>query len=303
MRGNKEFTHSDFYKHFKKNHPEVVKEMGIKWIPERWTPRYDYFQESNCHGWRSFVKALPEDIQPSIQNMVFEFLTKPLDIQVLLEKMQTTVNNYWNKIVVCKTIDNDEERKFKSLINGLKELSELSKIGTLRVSPKNVSDTLDNIDAERFTCSEVPPDSKLIKNRAHIVNDRCWWEVNGINIPDLETIYFKSNEPKRVPEMKCTFQDGIFMAIPSELLSDKKLTERFTKLLTDNGESVKHKINLKKKKLTSSQLSDMDYHELVQVIKDYDLDIPYDDLDDEDDIDGGDLDNLQNDIERGLGIR
>lgn len=301
----------DFYKYYRKVYPDVIKELGSKWTPERWNPRYNYFSES-CYGWRTFLDIIPKEHKQLIRGMTFEFLTKPLDVEQLMSKVQTTVNNYWNKIVVCKTIDTDEERNFRTLINGIKELSELSKKGTLRISQKNISERLTDIDAKRFTCSEIPPESKFINNRVYITDNGCWWEVHGINLSnnnsrndddyeddDYEAIYFKSNEPKKVPEMKCTFQDGVFMAIPGELIGNKKLTQRFTKLLTDDTESGKTK-NKKKKKLTHNELSNLDYEELIQVVRDYDLDIPYDD--DIDNVEDEDLDSLQEDIERALGI-
>lgn len=301
----------DFYKHYRKTYPDVIKELGSKWNPERWNPRYDYFSEV-CYGWRTFLDVLPKDHKQIIKNMTFEFLTKPLDVESLMNRVQTIVNNYWNKIVICKTIDTDEERRFRTLMNGIKELSELSKKGILRVSKRNISENLTDIDANRFTCSEIPPESKFISNKVYITNNGCWWEIHGINLSnnnsndddyddEINCFYFKSNEPKKVPEMKCTFQDGVFMAIPGELISNKKLTKRFTKLLTDDTENGKDKTK-KKKKLTHSELGSMDYNELIQVIRDYDLNIPFDDNANDDDVDVEDIDALQNDIERALGI-
>lgn len=274
-------NHGDFFKFFKKEYPDVVTKMGRKWTPDRWDSRYDYFDVRESLGWKEFINSLPKPMDKDIQNIVFEWLTELLDVNDLMEKTQKMVNNYWNKIVICKTINTDEENRFKRMMNALKDLSELHSKGMLRKSTESYSINLTNIQAERFEYSELPPDSKLINNRIYPTTNGYWWEISGLNIDNFGIIYFKPNETKKVPEMKCTFQDGVFMAIPSELISNNKLTERFTKLIgNDNGDKPQGKVS-KKKRPTRREISNMDFEDLALLIEDYNLDIDIDEFEDD----------------------
>jgi len=297
MKENKRKNHGDFFKFFKKEYPDIVEKMGKKWNTNMWDIRFNSFNIKENSGWKNFVNSLPEPINKNIHSIVFEFLTEPLDLNSLMEKTQNMVNCYWNKIVVTKNISTEEERRFKKMMNSIKDLSELCKLGTLRVSPESYSINLINTNAEHFEYSELPPNSNLIINKVYPTNYGYWWELLLSIDNKIGIIYFKANEIKKVPPMVCTFQDGVFMAIPSTLM-DKALTQKFTKLIGDNSNGNKSKGGTSKKKIPLKRmLDDMDFEELVQVVEDHDL---TDDIDIEEY--EGDEDGLQNAIMQALGI-
>lgn len=294
----KEKTHGDFYKWFADRHKEEIKKLKNKWNPSGWNERYNYFTEDDW-GWRDFVNTLPESLKGVVKSELFEFITKELNVEELLSEIQKTVNNYWNKIVVVKNIDENEERKFRELMNGIKLLSILSKHGTIRVSENNIGERLENIRAENFSIVEMPPkiegiNDKVIGTVAYITENECWWEIQILPLVNNSIFYFKANNPNKIPEMKCTIVDGVFMAIPSNLI-DKALTARFTKLISDNSNGKKP-LPKGKKRVSLDLLENMNMDELDKVVKDYKLDINPDDYDYEDD-----FDTYQGDIIRAMG--
>lgn len=279
-------TQGDFYKYFAKKYPEVINELGNKWIPRRWNESYDYFT-INDYGWRNFLSVLPKELKSKVQNEVFDFITKEMNVEELLTSVQKTVNNYWNKIVVVKNIQEGEEGRFRDLMSGIKNLSILSKHGVIRTSKQRLGMDLDDINAEDFDIKEMPPryegiNDKTLGRSAYFTEDVCWWEIriNSV-LNDSGYFYFKANNPEKIPDMKCTIVDGVFMAIPGNLV-DKALTARFTKLISDN-DSGKRTLPKGKKRLTRYEIEDMDMDELDRVIKDYKLsDIDTDAYDEED---------------------
>jgi len=295
----KEKTQGDFYKWFASRHKEEIKKLGSKWVPSRWNARYNYFSDDDW-GWRDFVNTLPESLKGVVKSELFEFITKELNVEELLSEIQKTVNNYWNKIVVVKNIDENEERKFRELMNGIKSLSILSKHGTIRVSENNIGERLENIRAENFSIVEMPPkiegiDSKTIGTVAYLTENECWWEIQTPSLVNNGTFYFKANNPEKIPEMKCTVVDGVFMAVPSNLI-DKALTARFTKLISDNSNGKKP-LPKGKKRVSLDSLENMDMDQLDKIVKDYKLDIEPDDYDEDD------FDTYQGDVIREMGDR
>jgi hypothetical protein len=293
----KRLYQGDFYRHFKKVYPDVVAKIGNKWIPDRWSPRYDDFDANRCNGFKAFTKVIPEPYKSQIPSMVFEFLSKPFNVEEFMGKIQKTVNNYWNKIVICKTINENEEGNFRDMINTIRNLSILSKYGEIRTSMDIRTVRLENISAEKFEYSELPPvipnlTGKVISTIVFPTNNGLWWELQEIKIVNTATMYFKANTPNKVPEMKCTIQDGVFMAIPSDLINTK-LGGMFNKLLTD-GTTSDRKKSKKKKMPTQNQIYNMGRIQLERLIDEYELDIP-----DEEDFDD---DDLQDEIIKQLDI-
>lgn len=295
----KEKTQGDFYKWFAGRHKEEIKKLGSKWVPSRWNARYNYFSDGDW-GWRDFVNILPKSLKEKVKSEVFEYITKDLNVEELLSGVQKTVTNYWNKIVVVKNIDENEERKFRELINSVKALSILSKHGVIKVSENGrIGERLENIRAENFSVVEMPPkiegiDSKTIGTVAYLTENECWWEIQTPTLnANNGTFYFKANNPEKIPEMKCTVVDGVFMAIPSNLI-DKALTARFTKLISDNSNGKKP-LPKGKKRVSLDSLENMDMDQLDKIVKDYKLDIEPDDYDEDD------FDTYQGDIIKAMG--
>lgn len=283
----KEKTQGDFYKWFAERHKEEIKRLGSKWNPSKWNSRYNYFSD-DCWGWREFVNALSKTLKTKFKSDLFEYLTKELNVEELLANVQKTVNNYWNKIVVVRAIEENEERRFRELMEGVKALSILSKHGTIRVSEGNIGERLENIRAEDFNVIEMPPkiegiSNKMIGTIAYITDSECWWEIQTSNTLNNGNgvFYFKANEPSKIPEMKCTIVDGVFMAVPSNLV-DKALTARFTKLISDNSSNGKKPLPKGRKRVSYQDIEEMTMDELDKVVKNYKLnDINTDDYDDE----------------------
>jgi hypothetical protein len=146
----------------------------------------------------------------------------------------------------------------------------------LRITKDSHSQRLSNINAEDFNVSELPPkipdvSEKLIGDFVFVTNTGIWWELKELFIPGVEHLYFRMKEPQRVPGMKCTIKDGVFMAIPSQLL-DKSLESRFQKLIGDGTEKTNKKGGKKKKTYTESQIYNMNRTQLENTLIEYGLD-------------------------------
>lgn len=289
-----EKNQGDFYKHIAKKYPEEIKKLGSKWQPGKWNGRYTYFSDRDW-GWREFLAVLPLSLKNMIENEIFEFITKEFNPEELLANLQKTVNNYWNKIVVTKTINEDEEEKFRNLMNGIKALSIFNKHGKIRISKNRIGERLESIRAENFDITEMVPNfpgipKKMIGANVYRTNGNCWWELQFLGISNKdEFFYFKNDNPEKVSEMKCTVKDGVFMAIPSNLM-DKALTAKFTKLISDDSNG-KRSLPKGKKRIHSEDLDSMDMDELDNIVKGYKLNnIIINDYDEDDE------DNYRDDI-------
>lgn len=278
-RKNQKGTQGEFYAWFKKNHPEIVKGMK-EWDTKKWSPTKSGFDGYYDSGWNDFLSCLPDKERNNIEDYLFEFDTNLFNTEKYFSDLKEIVERYWNKIVITKNLFDDEENRFRDLLNGIKTISTLMKYGTIRVSEQRYGERLEGIRVENFKYKELPPNIPEVSDRTFQNNyvyqtktGMCWWEIKNIGF-NTGYLYFNSNEPQYVPEMKCTIQDGVFMAIPSNLV-DKALSARFNKLLTDDRTrplppgKKRMSENLIRRKMREKD----DWNFLDNIVRDYDLQI------------------------------